>query len=167
MHSYPWRDVYFFSREQAYVLSDTGGSVNVTPIHQPTCVTECALKTAFKEVVESGLWCAASAAYWFAIDTIRVPVWAPTVGSCPHISFHRAPPILTSNRIPTKETRVFQLAGVQAYIADNYLQYSAFQTRAEQPEDNLYKQTWCNYECITTQQTGNQHAMTCRANLQN
>lgn len=36
----------FFSREQAYVLSDTGGSVNVTPIHQPTCVTECALKTA-------------------------------------------------------------------------------------------------------------------------
>lgn len=39
-------EMSFFPWEQAYVLSDTGGCINVTPIHQPTRVRVRAVKTA-------------------------------------------------------------------------------------------------------------------------
>lgn len=126
-------------------------------------------KQLFKEVPEPPLWCTVFAACWLVIWHYHRLQSGPWQRAHVHASVSIE---LLKSWHPTelwqKRWERFSRPDSGGFaISDNYLWYSAFQTRAEQPGDNLYKQTRCDYECITIQQTGNQHAMTCRATLQN
>lgn len=168
MHNYPWRDV-FFPWEQAYVLSDTGGGISVTPVHQPTCVSVCTKNSSLRRCQSflCGVQHLQHVDLWYDVITSSGldPGGVLTVLTSVAIELLKSwrPTGLCQRRWGRFSRTDCSLSA----ISDNYLWYSAFQTRAEQLGENLYKQTQCDYECITIQQTGNQHKMTCHATLQN
>lgn len=167
MHSYPWRDVFFSLRASICSVRHRWRHQRNTSPPANVCECVCSKNSSLRKC--QSLLCGAQSLQhvnsWYVLS--QASVWTLAMGSRPHIHFHRAPQNLTSDRTLTKEMREFQTAGLQPSIWNHYLWYSAFQTTAEQPRDNLYKQTRCDYECIILQQTGNQHAMTCRVTLQN
>lgn len=163
MHSYPWKDVFFSLRASICSVRHCWKHHRNTSPPSNMCASVCRKSSSLRmcqSLLCGAVFSACRFVIWCDHRLQSGPWWW---AHNPHIHFHRAPQILTSNRNLTKKMRAFQ----PGQIAASYLWYLAFQTRAEQPGENLYKQTQCDYECITIQQTGNQHQITCHATLQN
>lgn len=168
MHSYPWRDVFFSLRASICSVRHQWRHQRNTNTPANACEGARSKNSSLRRC--QSFLCGAQRLqhvdfWWYMLS--QPPVWTSAMGSRPRIRFHRAPRALTSDRTLSRQMRAVRPAVLQRAISDNYLWYSAFQTRAEQPGDNLCKHARCDYECIAIQQTGNQHAVTCRAMLQN